>query len=66
MGKSNLKKANSVEIKSKLTLYLAIKAVFFLFTTIIIVAILNKIKLLKIEKNAYIYIKMSHNIISLI
>ena len=50
MGKSNLKKANSVEIKSKLTLYLAIKAVFFLFTTIIIAAILNKIKLLKIEK----------------
>lgn len=50
MGKSNLKKANSVEIKSKLTLYLAIKAVFFLFKTIIIAAILNKIKLLKIEK----------------
>ena len=50
MGKSNLKKANSVDIKSKLTLYFAIKVVFFLFAIIIIVAILNKIKLLKIEK----------------
>lgn len=50
MGKSSLKKANSVESKSKLILYFAIKAVFFRFIIIIIEAILNKIKLLIIEK----------------